>query len=153
MHHYFCRLFNYDKWAGSILLDIFEQKPATNPRVNELLSHILSAQRIWLDRCLRAAATAERFQARTPAMIKTDMELYHDEWTAYIKSIQPEDFSKIIPYTNLQGGQLTNTLSDIITQVINHGTHHRGTIIALMKTEGFSLPMLDYIRFTRQTND
>jgi len=63
--------------------------------------------------------------------------------------LKPEDFKRSIRYTSFQGDVFTNTLQDIITQVTNHGTHHRGTIIALMKEEGYAPPNLDYISYTR----
>jgi uncharacterized damage-inducible protein DinB len=149
MQDYFCRLFRYDKWANTILLDIFDHKPATHPRMNELLSHILSAQRIWLDRCLGLHATAERFEPRTPAIMRKDLEAYHHEWTGFIRSPQAAGFSNSVSYTNFQGDHLNSIISDVITQVTNHGTHHRGTIIALMKADGYTPPNLDYISFTR----
>lgn len=153
MQSYFFDLFNYDQWAMTRLLKIFDEKPASNIRINELLSHMQSTQRIWLERCLGRTESAQRFQERTQETIWKDLELNHNDWIAYLESLQPEDFSKAIGYTNFQGDAFTNTLQDIITQVTNHGTHHRGTIIALMKEEGYSPPNLDYISYTRLKQD
>lgn len=77
------------------------------------------------------------------------MELNHSDWLAYIQSLQPDDFNRSINYTNSQGDHFASVLQDIITQVSNHGTHHRGTIIALMKEENYLPPALDYIIYTR----
>jgi uncharacterized damage-inducible protein DinB len=148
MKSYFLKLFGYDKWAMTNLLEIFDQKPAGNPRINELLSHMQSTQRIWLDRCLGRKETVQRFQSRTQAIIWKDMEMNHNDWVLYIQSLQPDDFQLRINYTNSLGDPLTSVLHDIITQVTNHGTHHRGTIIALMKEEGYAPPNLDYISYT-----
>ena len=152
MQSYFLKLFQYDKWATTRLLEIFDQKPASNPRINELLSHMQSTQRIWLDRCQGRKETVQRFQDRTQEVIWKDMQQCHEDWTGYVKSLQPADFDKIISYTNFQGDHLANNLTDIITQVTNHGTHHRGNIIVLMKEEGYAPPNLDYISFVRVTN-
>lgn len=150
MQDYFIQLFGYDKWATTRLLEIFDQKPAANPRINELLSHIQSAQRIWLHRCQGHKETVQRFQQRTQQTIWSDMESCHKDWVAFIQSLQPADFTGFISYTNFQGDHLTSMLQDIITQVTNHGTHHRGTIVALMKEEGYPAPNLDYISYVRQ---
>lgn len=149
MQQYFLQLFEYDKWASTCLLEIFDQKPASNPRINELLSHMQSAQRIWLNRCQGRKETVQRFQERTQQTIWSELQSCHKDWVDYIQYLQPADFSVFISYTNFQGDQLTSILQDIITQVTNHGTHHRGTIIALMKEEGFPPPNLDYISFVR----
>jgi len=149
MQSYFIKLFGYDKWAMTRLLKIFDQKPASNPRINELLSHMQSTQRIWLERCLGRTEGVQRFQTRTQETIWKDMELNHSDWLAYIQSLQPDDFNRSINYTNSQGDHFASVLQDIITQVSNHGTHHRGTIIALMKEENYLPPALDYIIYTR----
>jgi len=149
MQSYFIKLFGYDKWAMTRLLKIFDQKPASNPRINELLSHMQSTQRIWLERCLGRTESVQRFQTRTQETIWKDMELNHSDWLAYIQSLQPDDFNRSINYTNSQGDHFASVLQDIITQVSNHGTHHRGTIIALMKEENYLPPALDYIIYTR----
>ncbi len=60
------------------------------------------------------------------------------------------EFDKIVPYQNSKGVNYTNNLSDIITHVINHGTHHRAQIGQLLKQAGIEkLPMTDYIAFVR----
>jgi len=149
MQSYFLQLFGYDKWATTRLLEVFDQKPAANPRINELLSHMQSTQRIWLDRCLSRTESVQRFQPRTPEIIWKDMQACHNDWIDFIQSLQPADWHRPISYSNFQGDPFTNVLYDIVTQVTNHGTHHRGTIIALMKEEGYPPPNLDYISYVR----
>ena len=149
MQSYFLKLFQYDKWATTRLLEIFDQKAATNPRINELLSHMQSTQRIWLDRVQGRKETVERFQTRTQEIIWKDMRQCHEDWVVYIQSLQPTDFDSLISYTNFQGDHFTNNLTNIITQVTNHGTHHRGNIVVLMKEDGYLPPNLDYISFAR----
>jgi len=150
MHAYFLQLFGYDKWATIRLMEIFDEKPAINPRINELLSHMQSTQRIWLCRCQGEPDSVLRFQDRTPEMIWKEMRDCHNDWVSYILSLQPADFDRAIDYTSALGEPFTTKLKDIITQVTNHGTHHRGTIVALMKAEGFAPPNLDYISYVRQ---
>ena len=149
MQSYFIQLFRYDKWANTHLLEVFDQKPAVNPRISELLSHIVSVQRIWLDRCQGHKEASQRFQPRTKEEMWKDMQQYHEDWIGYIQSLQPVDFNNLISYTNFQGNHFTDNLTDIITQVINHGTHHRGNIVVLMIEEGYAPPNLDYISFVR----
>jgi uncharacterized damage-inducible protein DinB len=140
MQDYFIQLFGYDKWASTRLLEVFDQKPAINPRINELLS---------LDMCQGRKETVQRFQERTQETIWSELQSCHKDWLAYMQSLQPAAFTSFINYTNFQGDHLTSMLQDIITQVTNHGTHHRGTIIALMKEEGYPPPNLDYISYVR----
>jgi uncharacterized damage-inducible protein DinB len=58
MQQYFKQLFEYDKWATDALLAKFETQFPQNERIYGLLSHMLSAKRNWLDRCLGLPASA-----------------------------------------------------------------------------------------------
>ena len=149
MQQHYKKLWAYDKWATETLLQALEQHTPANQNIYILLSHCLSASRIWLDRCKGLPHTEDRFKARTLAEIKTDLENYNHEWVAYIDSIPTDAFAATINYTTIAGQPFKNVLNDIITHVINHGTHHRGAVIALMKAEGYTLPLLDYIVFVR----
>jgi uncharacterized damage-inducible protein DinB len=149
MKTYFKQLFEYDKWASHSLLATFERQFPQNERIYELMSHLLSAQRNWLDRCLGVPQTAILWGSRLPDEMKEDLENYHLAWADLIDQMKEGDFDNSITYTNSKGDTFTNTITDIIAHVINHGTHHRGEIMILMKEEGFVLPNIDYITYLR----
>lgn len=149
MQAYFIKLFEYDKWAYNALMEKFEHQFPQNPRIYVLMSHILSAQQIWLDRCLGVPQTGQLWAERLPDEMRMDNDNFHSAWVDFISSLQKDDFDKGITYTNSQGNTFTTQLTDLLAHVINHGTHHRGQITILMKEEGFILPSLDYITFTR----
>ena len=44
------RLFQFDEWANSRVLEALGQSPVQNPRALHLMAHILVAQKIWLER-------------------------------------------------------------------------------------------------------
>ncbi|WP_448698616.1 DinB family protein [Mucilaginibacter sp. AW1-3] len=149
MKAYFKQLFEYDHWASHELFDKFEKQFPQNSRIYELFSHLLSTQRIWLDRILGIPQSVERFQDRLPEEIKQDLENYHTEWMDFIDQLQPEDFDRVISYIHPNGQPYNDRLLDIMAHVINHGTHHRGNLIILMKEEGFVAPTLDLIYYVR----
>jgi len=153
MKEHFISMFEYDLWASKTLLHKFELQYPINPRIYELVSHLLSAQRIWFDRCMGVPETVQRFQDRLPAALQTDSSLYHQDWKAFLSSLQAADFQRMISYTNFKGEAYTDKLEDILAHVVNHGTHHRGSIIILMKEEGFTIPVLDYIFYRRTLID
>jgi uncharacterized damage-inducible protein DinB len=150
MKDHFKQLFKYDKWANQQLLDLFERQFPVNPRIYELFSHTLSAQRLWLDRILGLPQSVTIWgQERIPAEMKEDNENYNLAWLDFIEELQPEDFERMVHYNSSKGDPFDNRLADIIMHVINHATHHRGGIVTLMKEEGFVLRYLDYIAFVR----
>jgi len=149
MQAYFKQLFEYDRWASRALLEKFEHQFPQNERIYELLSHLTSAQRIWLDRCLNVPQGAILWDNRLPDEMRDDVENYHMAWVDLINQLPEADFDNNITYTNSRGETFTNRLCNIITHVINHGTHHRGEMMILMKEEGFVLPNIDYITYVR----
>ncbi len=52
----------------------------------------------------------------------------------------------------MKGNEFSSRLADMITQVTNHGTHHRAQIGQLLKVDGVNLPITDYIFYIRQQN-
>jgi uncharacterized damage-inducible protein DinB len=146
---YIKQLFEYDKWASQALLFKFERQFPQNERIYELFSHTLSTKRIWLDRCLGLPQSVERFQDRLPDEMKNDLESYHLAWIDFIDQLSTDALENTVRYANSKGDEFDSKLIDIFTHLINHGTHHRGAIIVLMKEEGFVPPNLDYISYVR----
>ncbi len=72
------------------------------------------------------------------------------QWTALLSTITPADLEQRITYKNSAGTPFADKLIDIITQVTNHGTHHRAQIGQQLKLAGVDkLPITDYIYFIR----
>lgn len=152
MKAYFKQLFEYDRWASRLLMEKFEKQFPQNPRIYELFSHLLSAQRIWLDRILGIPQSVERFQDRLPDEMKEDLENYHAEWMQFIDQLQTPDFDRMVSYVHPNGTAYSERLVDIMAHVVNHGTHHRGNLVILMKEEGFVAPTLDLIFYIRESS-
>ncbi len=55
----------------------------------------------------------------------------------FLNRAEPGDFEKTISYKNSKGDDFKNRLTDILTNVINHGTHHRAQAGQHLKLAGF----------------
>jgi uncharacterized damage-inducible protein DinB len=150
MKAYFTQLFKYDNWANQCLLDKFEHQFPINPRIYVLFSHMLSAQRVWLDRVCGLPQSVAIWAERLPGEMKQDTENYNAGWLDFIEGLAPDAFEKMVHYTNSQGNSYDMRLVDIMTHVINHGTHHRGNMITMMKEEGYVLPDIDYFIYVNK---
>ncbi|MDF2431165.1 MAG: hypothetical protein JWP44_796 [Mucilaginibacter sp.] len=153
MKAYFARLFNYDHYANALMLDIIIKAGSPQKPV-QLMAHLLAAQQIWINRCKALPAIGGAlwpdWSADTLPGIMTENSI---QWGDFIDGLQPEDFDKIISYKNSKGEDFENNLTDILTHVINHGTHHRAQAGQHLKAAGFELPMMDYIFYVRQSNN
>jgi len=68
----------------------------------------------------------------------------------FIDQLQPGDFDRMVNYVHPNGTSYSERLVDIMAHVVNHGTHHRGNLVILMKEEGFVIPTLDMIFYVRE---
>lgn len=151
MKKHFLKLLAYDKFENeAISACILEAGAPAFPE--KLMAHILSAQQIWLDRCSHTPPASPRnlwpeWKADTFNAIIQDN---YNQWKAFIDRLDNDDFEKIIHYTNSTGASFEGSLTDIITHVINHGTHHRAQAGQHLKLAGIEkLPNTDYITFLR----
>jgi uncharacterized damage-inducible protein DinB len=149
MKDHFLKLFAYDKFENEAILTgmIATHSPGNTERI---MAHLLSAQQVWLNRCKGIASTSPivlwpEWKTDTFENILGDN---HKGWVGYLNG--PIDLEQVVAYKNSQGTGYKNTLLDILTHVINHGTHHRAQIGQHLKLAGLEkLPNTDYISFLR----
>ena len=119
------------------------------------MAHLLAAQKRWLNRVLGLPDfDIELWPSSHEKQNNLDkiIAVNHDAWINYLNTLAETDFEKTIEYKNSGGESFSNQLSDIIVQVINHGTHHRAQIGQLLKSGGYDLPGTDYIFHVRKIN-
>jgi uncharacterized damage-inducible protein DinB len=146
----FRSLFRYTRWANDRVLDTMQAAEAVPERAVELLSHLLRTQDVWYGRIEKTdhadldfwekdslAACAERAEASAQRW-----ETGLDGWTA-------EDLDKSIAYTNSKGTRFETPLRDLLSHVVNHGTHHRAQIALVLREADIAPPATDYIFFVR----
>lgn len=116
------------------------------------MAHILGAQQVWLSRCKQDNATGLAVWPDWEAVqLKYILEENHAAWLDFVNSLINDDFDRDISYTTTKGIPYTDKLINILTHVINHGTHHRAQIGQQLKQAGLAqLPSTDYIFYMRQ---
>jgi uncharacterized damage-inducible protein DinB len=152
MKNHFLKLFDYDRYANKLLYE--EIIKAGSPfKAKQTMAHLLTAQQIWLNRCMGLPPVAGTLWISEDKNIRISSEWVEDNhktWSAYINRLEDADFDSIIAYKNLSGVHYSNLLLDICTHVINHGTHHRAQIGQHLKAAGIeNLPLTDFIAFVR----
>ena len=149
MKNYFIRLFNYDAHENRLMNGLIVQfGDLEQPR--RWLAHMMAAQQTWLKRCKGLPApSSPLWPDASTAEIAESIEANATAWIAYLETLQPQDFDRIISYKTTKGESFENTLADILAHVVNHGTHHRAQIGQHLKSAGASLPVTDYIIYIR----
>lgn len=151
MKEYFLRMFGYDLYANNQLLAAI--RASNNPeKAAQLMGHLLAAQQRWLRRCKNESdADVIIFPKSETKPFEEIIAKNNSEWVAFLNDLDDAGLNKPIIYQNSSGSPFTNTVAECITQVINHGTHHRAQIGQHLKAAGLeTLPQTDYIFYIRQ---
>ncbi|MEO1053941.1 MAG: DinB family protein [Bacteroidota bacterium] len=151
MRKHFRKLFKYNNWANQKYLICLEQEDLKSERAIELYGHIISAQIIWLLR-IKGLPTSpfpiwEKYKIRE---LKTMTEESMENWLDYMEEHRFETFEEMVFYTNSKGKKYENTIGEIITHVITHGTYHRAQLAQLFRQAGLEPPRTDFIAFARE---
>lgn len=63
------------------------------------------------------------------------------------------DYSGMVSYKTLDGKEFKNTVEEVVTHCMNHGTYHRGQLITMLRQAGHTkVGSTDYIRFARENH-
>src|ERR1700761_4984190 len=151
MKDHFLKLFAYDKFENEAIIAGIVK--AGKPEMAEkLMAHLLCAQQIWLNRC-KGIPPASPVVLWPDWKADTFQQILQDnyrQWSEYLSELKDSGFKEDIAYKNSVGNSYENTLLDILTHVINHGTHPRAQIGQHLKQAGLEkLPNTDYIAFLR----
>jgi uncharacterized damage-inducible protein DinB len=146
---HFIHLFKYNDWATRQTAESIVGLKKKNEKSQELLSHIISAQKIWLNRILKRDIIINPWQKITSDEWIEQNTRVTSEWINLIESFQEKDFDARVEYKNIAGEKYTNTVKDIITHVINHSTYHRAQIALLIRQSGGEPAKTDYIVYQR----
>lgn len=154
MKTYFLKMFNYNLFANQQLIQAIET--GGSPVITlKLMGHLLAAEQTWLERCKLIPPSMSNSWPEnvTVEQCKKQVLERYEAWVTFLNEIDEEDLNKIIPYHSFIGDYFENHLGDIITQVLNHGTHTRAQIGQQLKFTGIkTLPVTDYSYYLRVLN-
>ncbi|GJM32431.1 MAG: hypothetical protein DHS20C18_14320 [Saprospiraceae bacterium] len=139
--------YDYHWEANERYINLIKQTKTPPERAIFLMSHILNAQQIWLNRISPNGKKVGVWEEHAPdSMANLNMEQYKRAITLLAEN----DLSEIITYQNTQGQTYTNSIRDILLHIVNHGTYHRGQLALLFRAADIAPPNTDYIFYRRE---
>jgi uncharacterized damage-inducible protein DinB len=130
-------MFDFDCWANQKWM-----QPARSLAQEHVLLHVVEAQIIWLAR-IQGTPTWQ------PSL--EEFGLHLDKSTRNWKRfLMGADLGQLVTYANSRGEQYTNSVTEIVRHVINHGSYHRGQLRGIAGERGIEFPETDYIAFARE---
>jgi len=140
------RLFNYDEWANLEVLQVL--RSSRTEKSQKLLAHILSAERLWLERLQQRPPSGAVWPELALEQCEKEIRDLAAEWKRRLQS--GADLDRRVTYKNSKGEPWTSREEDILLHVITHSTYHRGQIAADLRAAGVQPAYTDFIHGVRQ---
>lgn len=146
------RLFDHDAWANrealSSLVGLTQGTPPPAQAV-KVLAHVLGAERLWLDRLLRAKPSVSVWPEAKLDRLHADVDDIARRWEDFLDDLAPADLDREIEYVNSQGKPWKSTVGDVLTHVVLHSSYHRGQIASHLRAAGREPAYTDFIHAVR----
>jgi uncharacterized damage-inducible protein DinB len=154
-------LVEFNAWANRRILGVVaaltpeqftKELGSSFSSVKGTLIHIFGVEWVWL----------ERLQGRSPAAIPDVKEFVelpklaarYEEHEAnllrYVCNISQAELEEVMEYKTLSFGPGKNPRWQMIHHVVNHGTYHRGQVVALLRQLGAKGVGTDLITYYRE---
>ena len=160
---YLRRQFSYDEWANREVLASIRAAGSGNERSLQIMSHILAAELVWLERLKQIPQSVPVWLLAVDHIWdyrvwpKPDLEQCEalaaqlgGQWLEFLDLITAGDVSQSISYKNSKGEAWTSDIVDVLTHVVMHSAYHRGQIASHMRASGQTPAYTDFIHGVRQ---
>ncbi len=147
---YFRRQFAYDEWANREALAVVRKHADASARLLHLMAHILSAERLWLERLRQQPQSLPVWPEFTLEQGEAQAVELGRMWHDYLDDMLPANLSQMISYKNSRGEAWTSAVQDVLTHVLMHSAYHRGQIASHMRVSGQTPAYTDFIHAVRQ---
>ena len=154
-------LFQYNLWADRRTLDtcsaltseqFTRNLGSSHSSVRDTLAHICGAEWSW----------NERLEGRTPsrlptsdtfpdfAAVRAKLEEMDRHYVDLTSRLTPQDLQRVLHYKNFAGEDYSTPLWQILHQLSNHATYHRGQVATQLRQLGAKPISTDLIGYYRE---
>lgn len=120
MKQHYQKMFAYNKWANQLFIDCFAGQTVANAKSFLLMSHILSAEEIWLHRLQGKEGPQDQlWKELPPAKLQEKTKTNAASWENYLEEIDEQKLQDAIHYKNSKGDSFSTSVADILTHLIN----------------------------------
>jgi uncharacterized damage-inducible protein DinB len=153
-------LYEYDRWANfktievvaALTVDQFKKNlGASFENIHGTLVHILSADRVWLDRWIgKAPSPLKAENVPTAEVLKKQWDTYYLEVDNFLHGLTDDRLSEPLRYTDFKGNTHAQPLGLQMQHKVNHTSYHRGQIVTMLRQLNVKPVGTDFINFLRQ---
>lgn len=148
MKKYFLKLYNYNYWSNKRVLGAIEKQKVNDPKILQLMGHVLAAQYLWLHR-IKGLPTPD-VKLWGEYSLERLLHMAEDVgkmWIEYVEST--DNFDRELTYHNYTNDPYTNNVENIMIHLVNHSSYHRAQVALLLRQKGFEPINTDFITYDR----
>src|SRR5690625_355434 len=161
MKHPSFQLYNYHKWANNKIITHLKELPeevysqelkSVFPSIQIVLQHIYQTDGMWLsvmsgDDFSQTMEKIELLKEKSEKKSLADTEIFYSGFNEQFEDFLTShpDPDKKMTISHPRYGDITTTVSQLVSHVVNHGTYHRGNITAMLRQQGHAGVPTDYI--------
>jgi uncharacterized damage-inducible protein DinB len=160
MKAYIEQLIDYNYWANGLIMKYAEKlnneqfiqpvsESQSSPR--EILSHILFAERYWLDRMEGIAVPVEEMEKQIGPKNYPDTKTLYGTWfdlelrmRQFLADFEEKKLTETFTYIRPNGEERKFRYIDILTHVVFHGMQHRSEMALVLTNFGHSPGNIDF---------
>lgn len=148
MKKYFLKLYNYNYWSNKRVLGAIEKQKVSDPKILQLMGHVLAAQYLWLHRIKGLPAPDVKLWG--DYSFERLNEMAEDVGKKWIEFVEVTDnFDRELTYKNYTNDPYTNNVESIMIHLVNHSSYHRAQVAMLLRQKGFEPINTDFITYDR----
>jgi len=108
------RQFAYDAWANREVLTGLRVGARPVARPSQLLSHIISAERLWLERIRKQPQSLPVWPDFTLDECEEQISNLAQLWRGFLGQLSPTGLEEKVAYKNSKGEPWTSTVQDVL---------------------------------------
>ena len=111
--------------------------------------HMVNVEEIWLSRIKEEPCLISLNTQRSLSTLLHQTQQLHQSYKQIVALRSTDQWEEVVSYRNARGMAFNTPLLDVLTHVANHSTHHRGQIVARLRSLGYVPPITDYLHFVQ----
>lgn len=150
------RLYDYGYWANARLFRVISgltQEEFTRDvagsygSIRNTLVHSLSAEWGWLDRCggPERGPTLKPDDYPSAGALAEAWRRVEGYVRAFLSRLKDEDLGEVVYFKNPRGETRQAVLGELLQHAANHGVHHRGQVVLLLRQLGHAPGNIDLL--------
>lgn len=156
-------MYDFHRWANQTMLNRLMELPpevytqevqSVFPTVERVMTHIYTVDQNWLhimsgmdmrEAMSHVGEIEKQLENNTVEEIKVKYAELAERFQAFLDS--QEDLEKRIVVDNPYAEVKEISLTEMVLQVVNHGTYHRGNVTAMLRQMGHASVMTEYAAY------